>query len=346
MALDAEERFRMAAWSANERHGVRWQRIDTATDNDGISVSPCAPSSRHVGLPSNLPTFPPSHLPTFLSYDYEPWGLLMPGRTLAGPTREGFTSKERDAESGFDYFGARYYMPAVGRWAAIDPLADEEPEFSGYSYVLNNPLGLVDPDGRQARIHTGYVPLMQDIVSRARWQQFETDYGAYIVHALDALVFTKLATLDPGPQSDVRGSVLKGGTGVVTEVRVGAELAGNARSAAVVVGGQVRAKELHALVGARTQRATTVAVTDTKEGVPVVSSSERRLRPGQRAALRHGEEVEGVGRGHAEATGINTAKQRGLTPTGTAASRPICADCAKLLESQKVRPLSPLKRPQ
>ena len=39
----------------------------------------------------------------------------MPGRTLAGPTKEGFTSKERDAESGLDYFGARYYMAALGK---------------------------------------------------------------------------------------------------------------------------------------------------------------------------------------------------------------------------------------
>ncbi len=39
------------------------------------------------------------------SYDFEPWGLLMPGRTLGSGTKEGFTGKERDAESGLDYFG-------------------------------------------------------------------------------------------------------------------------------------------------------------------------------------------------------------------------------------------------
>jgi hypothetical protein len=41
------------------------------------------------------------------SYDYDPYGLLMPGRTLGSGTKEGFTSKERDAETGLDYFGAR-----------------------------------------------------------------------------------------------------------------------------------------------------------------------------------------------------------------------------------------------
>lgn len=83
------------------------------------------------------------------SYDPEPWGLLMPGRTLGSGTKEGFTGKERDAESGLDYFGARLYMPAFARWTSVDPLAKKHPEWSPYNYVLNNPLALLDPDGRQ-----------------------------------------------------------------------------------------------------------------------------------------------------------------------------------------------------
>jgi len=60
------------------------------------------------------------------SYDFDPWGLLMPGRTLttATPTKEGFTGKEQDSETGLVYFGARYYMPAMGRWSAVDPKSD------------------------------------------------------------------------------------------------------------------------------------------------------------------------------------------------------------------------------
>jgi RHS repeat-associated protein len=89
------------------------------------------------------------------SYDFEPWGLLMPGRTLGSGTKEGFTGKEHDAETGLEYFGARYYMPALGRWAGIDPLAAKHPEWSSYNYVLNNPLVLIDPDGRQVRADLG-----------------------------------------------------------------------------------------------------------------------------------------------------------------------------------------------
>ena len=83
-------------------------------------------------------------------YDYYPFGLVMPGRTLVSGTgtKEQFTGKEREEETGLHYFGARYYMPAVGRWGSVDPLADEYPGWSPYTYVMGDPLNNFDPDGR------------------------------------------------------------------------------------------------------------------------------------------------------------------------------------------------------
>jgi RHS repeat-associated protein len=89
------------------------------------------------------------------SYDPEPWGLHMPGRTLGTGTKELFTGKERDAESALDYFGARLYMPAVARWSSVDPLADRAPAWSSYAYVFNNPLSAIDPTGRQTIVLKG-----------------------------------------------------------------------------------------------------------------------------------------------------------------------------------------------
>ena len=82
------------------------------------------------------------------AYDYDPWGVRLEDRILAGPTKEGFTTKERDAETGLDYFGARYYMAALGRWTSVDPVVDGFPSWSPYNYTLNNPVLWTDPDGR------------------------------------------------------------------------------------------------------------------------------------------------------------------------------------------------------
>ena len=62
------------------------------------------------------------------------------------------TSKERDAETGLDYFGARYMSSAQGRFTTPDPLmasarASNPQTWNRYSYALNNPLRFVDPDG-------------------------------------------------------------------------------------------------------------------------------------------------------------------------------------------------------
>jgi RHS repeat-associated protein len=68
-----------------------------------------------------------------------------------------FTGKERDIESGLDYFGARYYVSGIGRFMSADwsaqaqpvPYASlEEPQtLNLFAYVKNNPISLVDPNG-------------------------------------------------------------------------------------------------------------------------------------------------------------------------------------------------------
>lgn len=49
----------------------------------------------------------------------------------------------------YDY-GARNYDPALGRWMNIDPLAEKFPYMSPYVYCNDNPINLVDPDGKEA----------------------------------------------------------------------------------------------------------------------------------------------------------------------------------------------------
>lgn len=78
-------------------------------------------------------------------------------RKNASPTKEKFTGKERDSETGLDYFGARYYDSSIGRWLSADPLADKYPHASPYNYVLNNPMGFVDPDGKMVEECCDYI---------------------------------------------------------------------------------------------------------------------------------------------------------------------------------------------
>ena len=69
-----------------------------------------------------------------------------------------FTAKERDGESGLDYFGARYYGSALGRFTSADPIYFQkemliDPQrFNLYAYVRNNPLRLVDPTGETIQL--------------------------------------------------------------------------------------------------------------------------------------------------------------------------------------------------
>ena len=67
-----------------------------------------------------------------------------------------FTGKERDEETGYGYFGARYMdYELMTMWLSVDPMADKYPSISPYAYCVWNPVKIVDPDGREIVIHHG-----------------------------------------------------------------------------------------------------------------------------------------------------------------------------------------------
>jgi len=86
-------------------------------------------------------------------YDYLPFGELWPTvPPNPDPDVRQFAGKERDPETGLDYFGARYYRAQSGLFLSGDPgdvgadLFDPQ-SWNAYSYALNNPLRFVDPMG-------------------------------------------------------------------------------------------------------------------------------------------------------------------------------------------------------
>jgi RHS repeat-associated protein len=60
------------------------------------------------------------------------------------PIAIGIKGKEMDSETGYQYFGARYYNSDISVWLSVDPLADKYPMISPYAYVFNNPMNMID----------------------------------------------------------------------------------------------------------------------------------------------------------------------------------------------------------
>mgnify|MGYP001187266222 CR=1 FL=1 len=81
--------------------------------------------------------------------EYLPFGEpLVDQRSTTWSSRYTFSGKERDSETGYSYFGARYYHSDLSIWLSVDPLSDKYPNLTPYAYCANNPVIFVDPDGR------------------------------------------------------------------------------------------------------------------------------------------------------------------------------------------------------
>jgi RHS repeat-associated protein len=106
---------------------------------------------------------------------YYPFGgeIVVTGSAFANNYK--FTGKERDSESGLDYFGARYFGSTLGRFTSIDPKAasgklSSPQSWNRYAYALNNPPVIADPDGKEAHI----------IIANASAYNADTVHGASV----------------------------------------------------------------------------------------------------------------------------------------------------------------------
>jgi len=91
-------------------------------------------------------------------HDYLPFGEEY--EPEPGTDARRFTGKERDPESGLDYFSARHYGTGTGRFMQADDSVFGDivnpQSLNRYAYTLNNPLRFVDPTGHQAACPTDY----------------------------------------------------------------------------------------------------------------------------------------------------------------------------------------------
>ena len=91
------------------------------------------------------------------------------------------TGKERDSETGFSYFGARYYdSDLMTGWLSVDPLADKYPSLSPYNYCALNPIRIIDPNGDSCAVllagnrlkglgHMGILVQRKNAKGQMRW---------------------------------------------------------------------------------------------------------------------------------------------------------------------------------
>ncbi|MCY0979413.1 RHS repeat-associated core domain-containing protein, partial [Chryseobacterium sp. CY350] len=80
--------------------------------------------------------------------NYYPFGLMHNYTvTTMNSYQMKYNGKELQETGMYDY-GARFYMPDIGRWGVVDPLAELMTRHSPYNYAFNNPVIFIDPDGR------------------------------------------------------------------------------------------------------------------------------------------------------------------------------------------------------
>ncbi|MEO8680091.1 MAG: RHS repeat-associated core domain-containing protein [Vicinamibacterales bacterium] len=179
-------------------------------------------------------------------YDYLPFGELWPTTPALPPDVRQYAGKERDAETGLDYFGARYYRGVSGRFTTVDPALDIQsalvnPQgWNRYSYALNNPLKFTDPDGRNvlligggigAAVYTAWTAYMNVQQGRPWYDNIGVEAGkGFVLGATLGLAAPALAAADLGAAAGSAAVAASSQVGAAREIAaaqlVGGRLAG------------------------------------------------------------------------------------------------------------------------
>lgn len=89
--------------------------------------------------------------PVIQTDDYYAFGLSFNSYSRENSTANQYLYNDKEKQDELDLgwmdYGARMYMPEIGRWGTVDPLSDAYVMMSPFSYAINNPIVFIDPDG-------------------------------------------------------------------------------------------------------------------------------------------------------------------------------------------------------
>jgi len=117
--------------------------------------------------------------------DYYPFGMNHLRETeavydpMSVPYNYKYSGKELQ-ETGMYDFGARLYMPDLGRWGVVDPLAETTRRLNPYNYAMDNPVMFIDPDGMKAYYAEGISSGIPEgsILFRTSWGSYGSESGS------------------------------------------------------------------------------------------------------------------------------------------------------------------------
>ncbi|ELY2018477.1 hypothetical protein SL053_002405, partial [Flavobacterium psychrophilum] len=134
-----------------------------------------------------------------------------------------FNGKELDRETNLSFYGARYLDMKTSLWLSIDPLAEEFPEYSPYSFCFNNPLRFTDPDGMAPTdivilgANKSSVTIKTDLIDvSVNASSLGIDFGGNYTLSGGDIVQAAVdiaGVFDPTPASDILGAKLSADSG-------------------------------------------------------------------------------------------------------------------------------------